>query len=70
MLQVVKAGPEFVIQKSPLFPILLTLSMAERLCAFAADVAVERDFIPQLAGKIYAGLHCASKTVMPVARCL
>jgi len=50
LLQVVKAKPGFVIQKSPLFPILLALSMAERLCAFAADIAVERDFVPQLAG--------------------
>jgi hypothetical protein len=50
LLQLVKAEPGFVIQKSPLFPILLVLSMAERLCAFAADIAVERDFVPQLAG--------------------
>ena len=50
LLQVVRAGPTVSMQHSPLFPVLLILSMSERLCAFAADVAVERDWITQLAG--------------------
>lgn len=50
LLRVVKAGPEYVIQKSPLFVVLLLMSMLERLSAFAADVAIERDYVPQLAG--------------------
>lgn len=51
LLQVVKAGHSMPLQQSPLFPVLLILSMSERLCAFAADVAIERDWITQLAGK-------------------
>ena len=53
LLQVVRAGPTVSMQHSPLFPVLLILSMSERLCAFAADVAVERDWITQLAGDCY-----------------
>ena len=52
LLQVLRAGPTVSMQHSPLFPVLLILSMSERLCAFAADVAVERDWITQLAGAI------------------
>lgn len=52
LLRVVKAGPDYVIQKSPLFAVLLAMSMLERLSAFAADVAIERDYVPQLAGEV------------------
>lgn len=53
LLRVVKAGPEYIIQKSPLFIVLLLMSMLERLSAFAADVAIERDYVPQLAGVVW-----------------
>ena len=53
LLHVVKAGPDYVIQKSPLFAVLLAMSMLERLSAFAADVAIERDYVPQLAGAFW-----------------
>lgn len=52
LLRIVQAGPEYVIQKSPLFAVLLAMSMLERLSAFAADVAIERDYVPQLAGNM------------------
>jgi hypothetical protein len=39
-----------VVTKSPVFTILLGLSMVEKLAAITSEVAIERDWVTQLCG--------------------
>eukprot|EP00884_Botryococcus_braunii_P013074 jgi/Botrbrau1/21768/Bobra.43_1s0158.1 len=50
VLRTVMMGPYASIRAHGTFSLLLLLSMCERLTSFAIEVAVERDWVPQLAG--------------------
>lgn len=48
--QALPAGVSF--QQTHFFGLLLIFTMAERLAAFGADVAIERDWVTQLVGEL------------------
>lgn len=50
LVRIASAGPGISIRQTYHLPLLLALSMSERLSAFASDLLIERSFIPQLAG--------------------
>ena len=58
LLQIAARGPSVSLKHTYHLPLLLSLSMIERLSAFASDLLIERSFIPQLAGKLPSALPC------------
>lgn len=50
VLHTIMLGPYASVRAHGTFSLLLLLSMCERLTSFAIEVAVERDWVPQLAG--------------------
>lgn len=54
------ANPAIAFIDSPLFGILIALSMLERLAAISSELAIERDWVSQLAGKAFYSriLYC------------
>jgi len=59
-----------VITKSPVFSILLGLSMVEKLAAITSEVAIERDWVTQLCGTWPSLLpitsYCSFYSVVPL----
>jgi hypothetical protein len=45
------ATPNVPLSASPLFAVLVVLAMAEKLASISSELAIERDWVTQLAGE-------------------